>query len=84
MIIKPLAQEVALSTSVGSDIDLATVVRVINNSESAGTVTIKSGASVFATIMVAANAEIVIEKDPTQTLIGSATTLRAVKIAYSN
>ena len=84
MIIKPLAQEVALSTSVGSTIELATVVRIINNSETAGTVTIQTGANVFATIMVAANSDIVIEKDPTQTLIGSATTLRAVKIAYSN
>lgn len=84
MIIKPLAQEVALSATVADNISLATVVRIINNSGSADTVTIKTGATTFATIMVAANQEIIIEKDATQTLLGSATTLRAVKIAYSN
>jgi hypothetical protein len=84
MIIKPLAQEVALSTSVGNDISLATVVRVINNAASAGTVTVQNAGVTFATITIAANQEIIIEKESTYTLIGSATTLRAVKIAYAN
>lgn len=84
MIIKPLAQEIALSTSVGDNIGLANVVRVINNSGTAGTVTIQNTGVTFATVTIAANQEMIIEKESTYTLIGSATTLRAVKIAYAN
>jgi hypothetical protein len=84
MIIKPLAQEVALSTSVGDNISLANVVRIFNNSATSGTVTIQNSGVTVATIMVAGNADLILEKDTTHTLLGSATTLRAVKIAYAN
>jgi hypothetical protein len=84
MIIKPLAQEVALSTSVGDNISLANVVRIINNAAAAGTVTIQNTGVTVATVTMAANQEMIIEKEPTYTLLGSATTLRAVKIAYAN
>jgi hypothetical protein len=85
MIIKPLAAQVALTTtSPGSDIGAANLVRILNNSATAGLVTIQNSGATVATLTVAGNQEIVIEKEPSYTIFGSAATLLAVKIAYAN
>jgi hypothetical protein len=85
MIIKPLAQEVALTTTgPGSNIDLATVVRIVNNSATAGTITIQNAGVTVASMLIPGNQDVLVEKEPANTIFGTATTLRAVKVAFTN
>lgn len=87
MIIKPLSQEVALSTTVGNNISLANIVRVINTKGTEETITIQNNSEgipvTYATMTMTPHQEVIIEKAPTDTLLGS-TFLMAIKIAYAS
>jgi len=79
MNIKPIAQETNLTSA--TDVGLASIVR-LNNTGSATLVTIKTGATVYATFTIGAGEILLVEKDPSQTIEGGGSIL-AVKVAYS-
>ena len=82
MLIKVLAAETNLgsATNVGS----ATVVRLLNNQNSAAAVTRKdSGGTTIGSFTMAGNESAFVEKDPSDTLEGGASIL-AAKVAYAN
>lgn len=80
MLIKVLASETTLTSA--TNVDTATVVRVLNTG-SAATVTRKdSDGNTIGTLTLAANEVAYLEKEPSDTLEGGAA-FKVVKIAYS-
>jgi hypothetical protein len=82
MIVKPLAEEVVLSAS-ETDVDLASVVRVVNTTNTAATITIKDGSNTVASLTLTGGEVLNIQKTPSHTLIATGT-VKAVKIAHTN
>jgi hypothetical protein len=81
MIVKPLAEEVTLTAE--TDVGLASVVRVVNTTNTASTVTIKDGATTVASLTLTGGEVLNIQKTPSHKLIATGT-VKAVKIAHTN
>ncbi|MBL6910834.1 MAG: hypothetical protein ISR34_10475 [Pirellulales bacterium] len=81
-VIKILAPSVTLATA--DTVDSAKLVRVLNNKTSVQILTHTTGAgAVIGNMTLAAGEVVLIAKDPTDKLLGVATTL-ATKIAFKN
>lgn len=80
MLIKVLAAETTLTSA--TNVDTATVVRVINTSTAALVTRKDSTGATIGSFTMAANEVAYVEKEPTDTLEGGAA-FKAVKIAYS-
>ena len=81
MIVKVLAAETDLTSA--TNVSLATVVRLVNNSSSIDVVTRKtSGGTTIGSFTLTANSVTFAEKDATDTFEGGATIL-AAKVAYN-
>lgn len=80
MLIKVLAAETTLTSA--TNVDTATVVRVLNTSTAALVTRKDSAGTTIGSFTMAANEVAYVEKDPTDTLEGGAA-FKAVKVAYS-
>ena len=79
MIIKPLDREITL-TAAGNNVNRATLVRVSNVNGSANLVIAYANGLAYADITIDLNTSVIIEKDPTDLLIG--TQFKAGRIAF--
>lgn len=80
MALKVLAAETTLTAA--TNVDSATVVRVLNTSTAAVVTRKDSTGATIGTFTMAANEVAYVEKEPTDTLEGGAA-FKAVKVAYS-
>jgi hypothetical protein len=80
MTLKVLAAETTLTAA--TNVDLATVVRVLNTSTAAVVTRKDVDSATIGTFTMAANEVAYVEKEPTDTLEGGAA-FKAVKVAYS-
>lgn len=80
MLIKVLAAETTLTSA--TNVDTATVVRVLNTSTAALVTRKDSTGATIGSFTMAPNEVAYVEKDPTDTLEGGAA-FKAVKVAYS-
>ena len=83
MLVKLMGTESSLDPTTGSDVDLATVVRVMNSSASAQVVTVKDGGSTVGTITLAAGEALHLQKTASHTLLANSS-VKAVKVAHAN
>ena len=81
MALKVLAAETTLTAA--TNVNTATVVRVINTSTAAVVTRKDSAGATIGSFTMAANEVVYVEKEPTDTLEGGAAYI-AVKVAYSN
>ena len=81
MALKVLAAETTLTAA--TNVNTATVVRVINTSTAAVVTRKDSAGATIGSFTMAANEVAYVEKDATDTLEGGAA-FKAVKVAYSN
>lgn len=81
MIVKPLTEEITLAAE--NDVNLASVVRVVNTSTSTAKVTITDGAATVASLTLTAGEVVNIQKSPTHKLVATGD-VKAVKIAHTN
>jgi hypothetical protein len=81
MALKVLAAETTLTAA--TNVNTATVVRVINTSTAAVVTRKDSAGATIGSFTMAANEVVYVEKEPTDTLEGGAA-FKAVKVAYSN
>jgi len=80
MTLKVLAAETTLTAA--TNVDLATVVRVLNTSTAAVVTRKDVDSATIGTFTMTANEVAYVEKEPTDTLEGGAA-FKAVKVAYS-
>ena len=81
MALKVLAAETTLTAA--TNVNTATVVRVINTSTAAVVTRKDSAGATIGSFTMAANEVVYVEKEPTDNLEGGAA-FKAVKVAYSN
>jgi len=82
MLVKPLSVETELSGA--TDVDGASVVRVVNTDTSARVVTIKDGATTVASLTLTAGEVLHLQKNSTHTLVSTTDKVKAVKVAHAN
>lgn len=80
MLIKVLGSQIDLTSA--TNVDTATVVRVLNTGSAALVTRKDSGGTTIGTVTLAANEIAYLEKEPTDTLEGGVA-FKVVKIAYS-
>ena len=81
MALKVLAAETTLTAA--TNVDSATVVRVLNTGTAAVVTRKDSGGATIGSFTMVANEVAYVEKEPTDTLEGGVA-FKAVKVAYSN
>lgn len=82
MIIKPLGTEIN-TLNVANNIGSASLVRLVNTTATAQLVTIRNGGTTVATMTIAGNETLFLEKTPSHTIQSVATVL-AVAVAFAN